>query len=575
VTSVDGTSRVVTVTINGANDVAVISGTSTGSVTEASGLANAIAGTPTATGTLTATDVDNPANTFTAVGTATNSTNGYGTYTMTAGGVWTYTLNNSNATVQALNVGNTLTDSFTVTSVDGTSRVVTVTINGANDAPTVTVGAQSIGSEDTQMTLTWASFGTIADADSATSSLSIRITTLPADGVLTLNGVAVTANQVISKANIDAGLLTFSPDTNESGVDAYSGSGVGNVKQDYANINYQVYDGTTNSTTATLHIDINPVADAPTLYVNNSTTTGGTTTTTSNIPASTGLTVKYFASTSAIDATIASNINTFEAAIESATPTSTSVYSDITVAAATATADNAFRITGYMYMEAGHTYTLSGYRDDTLQIKIGGTSVYESAFNSYGNFTTTTYSPTTSGYYSVEINYYNGDGPGALDINMSVDGGTALDFNTTNFSIYPSQASLSSVSGLGSEIVINDGGLILVSGGAEDGQIALGTISATLNDTDGSETLTMTISNIPVGAVLTDGTHTFTATIGNTSVNVTSWALTNISVTPVSNFAGTFNLPVGVLPVHQLRCQLQFMQWQIHHHSLFKTLWYL
>jgi Ca2+-binding RTX toxin-like protein len=86
--------------------------------------------------------------------------------------------------------------------------------------------------------------------------------------------------------------------------------------------------------------------------------------------------------------------------------------------------------------------------------------------------------------------------------------------------------------------------LILVSGGAEDGQIALGTISAALNDTDGSETLTMTISNIPVGAVLTDGTNTFTATTGNTSVNVTSWALTNISVTPVPNFSGTFNLTV-------------------------------
>src|SRR4029077_4197671 len=56
------------------------------------------------------------------------------TYAMTVGGVWTYTLDNANATVQALNAGGTLTDSFTVNTVDGTAQVVTVTINGTNDA---------------------------------------------------------------------------------------------------------------------------------------------------------------------------------------------------------------------------------------------------------------------------------------------------------------------------------------------------------------------------------------------------------------------------------------------------------
>jgi len=68
VTTVDGTQQQVTITINGRNDAAVISGTSTGSVIEAGGVANATAGTPTASGTLTDTDVDNAANTFTAVG---------------------------------------------------------------------------------------------------------------------------------------------------------------------------------------------------------------------------------------------------------------------------------------------------------------------------------------------------------------------------------------------------------------------------------------------------------------------------------------------------------------------------
>ena len=59
VTAADGTSQLVTFTINGTNDAAVISGTITGSVTEAGGVANGTPGTPTATGTLTDTDVDN------------------------------------------------------------------------------------------------------------------------------------------------------------------------------------------------------------------------------------------------------------------------------------------------------------------------------------------------------------------------------------------------------------------------------------------------------------------------------------------------------------------------------------
>ena len=120
----DGTlsaSQTFTIAINGTNDAAIISGDTTGSAIEAGGVANALSGTLTATGTLTNTDVDNPPNTFTAVTSPTASNAGYGTFTMTAAGVWIYTLDNANHAVQALNVGDTLTDTFTVTTVDGTA----------------------------------------------------------------------------------------------------------------------------------------------------------------------------------------------------------------------------------------------------------------------------------------------------------------------------------------------------------------------------------------------------------------------------------------------------------------------
>ena len=59
-TTVDGTAQLVTITINGANDAAVITGVASGSVTEAGGVANGTPGTPIATGDLNSTEVDNP-----------------------------------------------------------------------------------------------------------------------------------------------------------------------------------------------------------------------------------------------------------------------------------------------------------------------------------------------------------------------------------------------------------------------------------------------------------------------------------------------------------------------------------
>ncbi len=133
VTTADGTAQIVTVTIDGSNDAAVISGTSSGTVVEAGGVANGTPGTPTATGTLTDTDVDNAANSFTVAAAGSATDHGYGTFQMTAAGTWTYTLDNSNAAVQALNNGQSTTDTFTVHTVDGTAQVITITIDGTDD----------------------------------------------------------------------------------------------------------------------------------------------------------------------------------------------------------------------------------------------------------------------------------------------------------------------------------------------------------------------------------------------------------------------------------------------------------
>ena len=135
--TVGGTQQLVTITINGANDAADVTGPVTGTVVEAGELNNSNPGTPTATGDLSSSDLDNPNDAWTAVGSPTVSASGYGSYTLTAAGLWIYTLDNSNATVQGLNVGQTLTDTFTVTTVGDTQQLVTITITGRNDAAVI------------------------------------------------------------------------------------------------------------------------------------------------------------------------------------------------------------------------------------------------------------------------------------------------------------------------------------------------------------------------------------------------------------------------------------------------------
>jgi VCBS repeat-containing protein len=129
VTSFDGTgTETVTITITGTNDIPTITGATTGNVTED--------GTLSATGVLTVADTDAGESQALSVAAGTASLGGYGTYQVQSNGTWTYTLDNSHADVQALKTGQTMIDTFTVTSADGTtSKTITVTINGADEAP--------------------------------------------------------------------------------------------------------------------------------------------------------------------------------------------------------------------------------------------------------------------------------------------------------------------------------------------------------------------------------------------------------------------------------------------------------
>src|SRR6185295_308820 len=112
----------VTLTVSGVNDAATITGDTTGTVTEDSGVA--------ATGKLTVTDLDHDES---HTEQATDVAAKYGTWSVDADGNWSYKLDDSNADVNKLGAKDTLTDTFTVNSLDGSaSQSVTITIQGHN-----------------------------------------------------------------------------------------------------------------------------------------------------------------------------------------------------------------------------------------------------------------------------------------------------------------------------------------------------------------------------------------------------------------------------------------------------------
>ena len=105
-----------------------VSGDDTGAVTEDVGV---LGGNISDSGNLTVADPDAGESAF----SAETIVGSYGSLTIDAAGAWTYTADNSQAAIQGLDAGNSLTDLFLVTTADGTTQRVTITINGANDVP--------------------------------------------------------------------------------------------------------------------------------------------------------------------------------------------------------------------------------------------------------------------------------------------------------------------------------------------------------------------------------------------------------------------------------------------------------
>ena len=147
--------------------------------------------------------------------------------------------------------------SFTFKVSDGTaesasSYTMTVDVSAVNDAPTGSNKTVTTA-EDTPYALKAADFG-FADVDTDDALASVKITALPGTGkgTLTLDGRAVTANGSVTKAQLDAGNLVYTPPANANGTG-------------YASFTFKVSDGAAESASAyTMTVDVTAANDAPT-----------------------------------------------------------------------------------------------------------------------------------------------------------------------------------------------------------------------------------------------------------------------------------------------------------------------
>jgi VCBS repeat-containing protein len=177
--SVDGTSKVVSFTIQGANDAAVIGDPVAHTVTEDSGGA-----TLTATGKLTISDVDQNQSSF-HPGSVAGAGN-LGTLTLAADGTYTYSV--ANSATQFLGAADTKVDTFTVTALDGTTKVVSFTIQGVNDAAVIgTPTVHDVTEDSSPVTLTASGSISISDVDQGQAAFQTSVTSATGDlGALTL-----------------------------------------------------------------------------------------------------------------------------------------------------------------------------------------------------------------------------------------------------------------------------------------------------------------------------------------------------------------------------------------------------
>ncbi|MDX8383753.1 MAG: FG-GAP-like repeat-containing protein, partial [Ghiorsea sp.] len=116
-------------------------------------------------------------------------------------------------------------DAFTIQVFDGytlaVSQDVYVTITAVNDAPTMTNNVGLTLNEDAAATSLVSSKLQVSDVDNSTVQIVYTLGAVTTKGILRNNGVQLAISSTFTQADIDNGLLTFTPNINANGADSF------------------------------------------------------------------------------------------------------------------------------------------------------------------------------------------------------------------------------------------------------------------------------------------------------------------------------------------------------------------
>ncbi len=264
--ALDGTSKTISFTVLGTNDVAQIGNLAANTVTEDSA-ADMLA----LSGTLSITDVDkNEAHFKTTVANhldgGGNNLN-WGSLTIDASGNYHYSVNNHDARVQQLGAYNAAdastfhVDSFTVQSVDGTSKTISFNVLGTNDAAQIGDLATNTVTEDSAAdTLALSGTLSITDVDNNEAQFKTTVANHLDGGGNNLNWGSLTID-----ANGNYHYSVNNQDARVQQLGAYNASDASTFHEDAFTV--QSLDGTQKTLTFSIHGVDEPVTG--TLELNN------------------------------------------------------------------------------------------------------------------------------------------------------------------------------------------------------------------------------------------------------------------------------------------------------------------
>ncbi|WP_147408722.1 Ig-like domain-containing protein [Kushneria sinocarnis] len=527
-------------------------------------------------GTLTVTDADAGESAFDPA-SVTPAPDTLGQLSLSADGHWTYSV--ANSAIAYLGAGETKTEHFTVATRDGTSETITVTVVGRNSA-TVAVADTGTIDEDSVLSMDAASGVLVNDLDpDASAELTVSA----------VNGVGTAVGQIVAGSH--GGTFVLNGDGSYRFDPGSDFQALAEGSQQSTSIRYSVSDGQGSMTTSTLTVTVEGRVDAPVVAVVEHSLgsadtglldvslglsagiyTGGAATLTGalgslvdglggtvgglgtvvgglgdvlggrgsllgglvgglgDVVAGTGDTVsRVGAAVGDIDL------------LAGLTPSAT-----LTVDAGIGTslaAGDAYAVQGLVYLEAGHSYTFTGSTRGAALLSVGGEALLASPAIE-GNYHSTAFTPSASGYYPLELYVGNtGSSASTLSLGVSLDGGTALALSAANFGLYTDLGALLSLQQPCSPLTMTEAGVsyypIREDQGMSGTRIELGTPVASLKDTIGHETLSLSISALPAGSVLSDGAgHRSVVTGEGDPVILDGWALESLRLLPPADFVG-------------------------------------